>query len=386
MAQIALYIKKYQIHSSLIMILGFAGSGALLIFVYLPHAFLPFVSGLFLGYIIQRSRFCFAACFRDVFMLGNTALTRALLVVLALTTAGFSLLNATSGQFVLEASGRVYPLGLHTLVGGFIFGFGMVIAGSCVSGCLVRMGEGYLMQWSTLAGLLLGSLFGAMHLDWWLRPEMFSFSAIFLPRVLGWPIALMLQFSLIVALYLLAMKIEKSRDLWGIFKVTGATWPYGVGAVLLGLGNVALLSVWGRPWGVTSGLTHFSGWVGLKLGIPVMNWTYFARASEKGLATEEALLSHPLLFLALAMIIGGFLASVRHHEFRIRRPRTAKYSYFALAGGILMGYGSRLAFGCNIGALLSGIGSLSLHGWLFFFAILPGAFLGGKALIRYVMT
>jgi uncharacterized membrane protein YedE/YeeE len=51
-----------------------------------------------------------------------------------------------------------------------------------------------------------------------------------------------------------------------------------------------------------------------------------------------------------------------------------------------MGYGSRLAMGCSIGALFSGISSYSLHGWLFALALLPGAYCGGKLLVRYLLT
>ena len=48
----------------------------------------------------------------------------------------------------------------------------------------------------------------------------------------------------------------------------------------------------------------------------------------------------------------------------------------AAIGGLLMGYGARLAFGCNVGAYFSGIASGSLHGWLWFAAGLVGSYLG----------
>ncbi|EEG77647.1 YeeE/YedE family protein [Dethiobacter alkaliphilus] len=389
MAQIVRDLKYYQQGAPRVLLPAFVGSVALLLFVNDSPVFLPFMGGLFFGYVIQRSRFCFAACFRDVFLLGNTALTRALLVGLALATAGFSAISILSGNPLLEAGGRIYPLGLHTLLGGVLFGFGMVIAGSCVSGCLVRMGEGYLMQWGTFGGLLVGSVLGAWHLNWWLRPQAMSLPAVFLPASLGWPDALLLQFMLLAGLFLLAQRIEQSKNPWQIFKsaaVTGSSWPYGTGAVLLAVGNMALLYLWGRPWGITSGLTHLTGWAGWQLGLPVLDWQFFSAAVPGGVAADSSFLQHPLLCLALAMVLGGFLAAVLNNEFRLRRPRRAKYSYFALTGGILMGYGSRLSFGCNIGALFSGIPSLSLHAWAFFFAVLLGAALGGKVLLRYVMS
>lgn len=50
-----------------------------------------------------------------------------------------------------------------------------------------------------------------------------------------------------------------------------------------------------------------------------------------------------------------------------------------------MGYGARLAYGCNIGAFYSGIASLSLSGWIFGIALFIGAFLGSKLLVKYFM-
>jgi uncharacterized membrane protein YedE/YeeE len=48
----------------------------------------------------------------------------------------------------------------------------------------------------------------------------------------------------------------------------------------------------------------------------------------------------------------------------------------AVLGGLLMGYGARLAFGCNIGAFFSGVASFSLHGWLWIVCALLGTWLG----------
>ena len=116
----------------------------------------PIVFGFIFGFVIQRSRFCFAACFRDIFLIRNTAQTRAVLLALFINTLGFTLVHfLLDGD--LAAAGHVYPVGLHTMVGGLLFGFGMVIAGSCVSGCLTRIGEGNLMQVVALLGILLGS-------------------------------------------------------------------------------------------------------------------------------------------------------------------------------------------------------------------------------------
>ncbi|MDW7651069.1 MAG: YeeE/YedE family protein [Bacillota bacterium] len=361
---------------------------AAVLYHYNGYAFFPFLFGFLFGYTMQRSRFCFAACFRDIFLIRNTTLTRALLIALTLTTAGFAFVNLVRVSTGLDISGRMYPLGVHTALGGFLFGLGMVIAGSCVSGCMVRMGEGYLMQYSTFAGLVLGSLLGAWNLNWWLQGSASVAPVVFLPDHLGWPGALGLQFTVLAALYLLAMKYEGVKDPLAVFRFTDKTkkiWPYGLGAVLLALGNTGLFALHGKPWGITSGITYASGWAVSKLGVGVTSWEYFRTGLFAEQPAAAALLAHPLIYLALAMVLGSLFSSLLHHEFRIRRARAAKYYYSALAGGTLMGYGSRLSFGCNIGALLSGTASLSLHGWLFGFSALAGAAVGGRVLLRYLL-
>jgi hypothetical protein len=62
--------------------------------------------------------------------------------------------------------------------------------------------------------------------------------------------------------------------------------------------------------------------------------------------------------------------------FRLRYRIPARAALTALAGGLAMGYGARIAYGCNVGAFFSGVASTSLHGWLWIAAALPGSWLG----------
>ncbi len=399
MTQITMPVKKTNITHTMwaLFVLFCCLSGVALLYSYHREAFWPTLFGFGFGYILQRSRFCFAAGFRDIFIIRNTSLTRAILLALLLTTLGFALIHFFSEHSPKEG-GLVYPLGLHTAVGGTLFGFGMVIAGNCVSGCLMRMGEGYLMQWFTFAGLLISSGAGAWHLSWWDRVFIRDAPSVFLPDHLGWGFSLALQSGTLILLYIIAAGYEKGWRTGFFFKpdrwrrsaevsksslFSDRSWPYAAGAVGLALGNTLLFFLWGRPWSITSGLTNLAGWLGTSAGLSPLKWLYFQETFY--LEHCEKFLCHPLLYLVAAMIAGSLTASLQHNEFRIRRPRSGKYILSALAGGALMGYGSRVALGCNIGALLSGISSLSLHGWVFGAAILVGAYLGGKFFIRYLL-
>ena len=94
--------------------------------------------GLTFGVIIQRSRFCFTAAFRDLFLLGQTRMMKGVLIGLAVCTVGFAMVmsnvypNPGFGSPPVDAN--IIPVGLSTLIAGTLFGVGMVLAGGCVSG------------------------------------------------------------------------------------------------------------------------------------------------------------------------------------------------------------------------------------------------------------
>ena len=80
----------------------------------------------------------------------------------------------------------------------------------------------------------------------------------------------------------------------------------------------------------------------------------------------------------LAIILGSLAAAALADELKPNFRMTLLPLLGALLGGLLMGYGSRIAYGCNIGAFLSGVSSTSLHGWLWIAAALPGNWVGIK--------
>lgn len=367
---------------------------------YNPEAAITSISGFFFGYIMQRSRFCFAAAFRDIFMIRNTSVSRAVLLLLLLTSAGYALLQLYTGE-ALPGGGIIYPVGLHTVAGGIIFGFGMVIAGSCVTGCLMRMGEGYVMQWYTFLGLLVGSVLGAWNLGWW-GPNIIERSPIvFIPASFGWPAALLLYLIAFILLYLLAIWYERGSlqsikpSNWtkiSFFAATansistifsGRNWSYALGAVALSITSILTFYFWGRPPGVTSGLTHMAGWLSCQAGFLHCDWYYFQELIYY--ESTRVYLEHPLLYLATAFVAGSFFASLLHSEFKIRPVKSYKFVVSALVGGTLLGYSSRVAMGCNFGGFWGGLASFSLHAWVFGLFILVGAYMGGKFFMRYLV-
>jgi uncharacterized membrane protein YedE/YeeE len=171
--------------------------------------------GIALGLTLQRSRFCFTASMRDPVLTGSTSLTKAVIAGLAVGTVGFTAIQLgayfKAGQLADAMKvAAIEPVGLHTVVGGFLFGLGAVIAGGCASGTLMRLGEGFLQQWVAIPFFILGSALGAATWPLWrdalhVQPK----GGVYLPMALGGFLpALLLQFGLLLGAWLLA-------DWWG---------------------------------------------------------------------------------------------------------------------------------------------------------------------------
>lgn len=172
------------------------------------------LTGIALGYILQRSRFCFTAAFRDPSITGSTTIARAVLIGLGVTTIGFAGI-----KFFFETSGLPIPgqeyiqgIGLSTVVGGVFFGIGTVLASGCASGMLMRIGEGHQAQIITLTFFFIGSILGNVHLEWWNQNFVLIPEGIFLPDIFGWLGALGIQLAVIAGLYVLAVKWEEKND------------------------------------------------------------------------------------------------------------------------------------------------------------------------------
>jgi uncharacterized protein len=168
-----------------------------------PRSALMWGLGVAGGFILQRSRFCFTASLRDPMLTGVTSLTKAVVIAIAIASVGFAAIQFVQSARGASIPGNIFPAGVHTAVGAILFGIGMVISGGCASGTLMRVGEGFTIQMLSLVFLIIGSLWGAKDFEWWsinFMPE----KGVFLPEVLGWPLALALQFSMLLGIFLLA--------------------------------------------------------------------------------------------------------------------------------------------------------------------------------------
>lgn len=161
-------------------------------------------------------------------------------------------------------------------------------------------------------------------------------------------------------------------------------WPYLTGAVLLSLFQIVTLATTSNPWGVSGVFANWGAWIYEGLGGSVDKWYYFS--SEGAQATlNNGFLNHPGTWRNIGIILGALIAVLLASQFKIKKIKSKKQVVAAILGGTMMGYGARIAFGCNIGALFSGIASLSLSGWVFGIAMFFGAMVGSKLLVKFFM-
>lgn len=204
---------KNQLPLGILVLIGVIISGFLLSNISAILG-LSWIIGISFGFVLQKSRFCFTASMRDPHITGATSLTKAVLIALAITTVGFTAIKfgAFSNGLPIPGQSSVVPISLATALGAFMFGIGMVIAGGCGSGSLMRVGEGFFLQIITLFFFIIGSLWGAHDFGWWKVNFILKGKAIFLPDLFGWLGAIILQLLLIAILYVLADKWESKKQ------------------------------------------------------------------------------------------------------------------------------------------------------------------------------
>lgn len=160
-------------------------------------------------------------------------------------------------------------------------------------------------------------------------------------------------------------------------------WTYVTGAVILALLNIVLVAATTKGWGVTTAFTYWAAWLWNAVGGDSHSWAYFADVKPGfnkpgfGFFTDGGSLSD------LGIIFGALLATLMASQFRIKKLKSNKQVVAAILGGLLMGFGARLAFGCNIGAMFTGLPSMSLHGWVFMISIFLGAAVGSRLLVKH---
>ncbi len=339
--------------------------------------------GAALGLSLFHAAFGFAGAFRRLLAEGKGLGLRAQMVMLGLAVLLFFPALEAGSLFGQPVRGFVFPVGVGLLLGAFLFGIGMQLGGGCGSGTLYTAagGQGARM-WVTLAAFIAGATLAAYFSEAW--TDLPALPPLSVQAALGtWP-ALGLSLMIFALVWAVSVVIERRATggveslAWRGGALLRGPWPMVWGAVALALLNFATLAVAGRPWAITAAFPLWGsrGIEALGLDDPAF-WPFWEDPTRTE-ALLRPLLADRITVMDLGLMAGAFLAAALAG--RAADWRWPGFGPLAgsVVGGVLLGVGATLAFGCNVSAYFGGIASGSLHGWVWIVPALIGNWVGLK--------
>ncbi len=319
--------------------------------------------GLGFGITLEGLGFGFAGPWRRVILERNTHGIQAQLLAIGLAALpSLLLLDIAAGELI----GAMAPVGVSMILGAFVFGIAMQVVLGCGSGTLVNAGSGNLMGLWALPFFIAGSFLGTLHLPEW--HALGQLEPIALSDWLGTSGAILLTLGLLAGLAWWFRQWMPSND-----RTLPRKFLLAAG-FLAGLAVLNLL-VAGQPWGVVYGLGLWGAKLAHWSGMDLAGFAFWSGAGNAERLTQSLLLDITSV-TDFGLLLGAGIAA------RWKGPLTTQVSLptrLWIAGAIaalLMGYASRLAYGCNVGAFFSGISTGSLHGWVWFAAAFAGSMIG----------
>jgi len=401
--------------------------------------FFRLLAGIGFGYALTRGFMGFAGSVNRAYNTGSTKLMR----VLAYMFLGTSILSAA---FLYNADASSYDLWVNQvnsglILGGIMFGFGMTFSVCCASGVLTDVVTGFSRGFVTLIffgmGVFLGFPFqraatwvkeAGIPTDWirksWFTTETGAklYNGVYFPDLFKWDgldgyLGAVLLTSLLCGIVVyLSKKYESSRRVSGTFtgvaseieqvkivtqdkdsnkefkllseetytRLFVTPWSMKVGASVIAVIFTLLMGVTKAGWGAS---TPYGWWFGKLLmvfGVSPESLSNFTNFPEK--LYTMPFFAHPINVQNIGIMVGtviclllaGTFKNVVTSEIKITPKQMALYAM----GGILMGFGTRLANGCNVGALYTPIANFSLSGWVFFAALVGGGILGNRVAVK----
>ncbi len=318
--------------------------------------------GLGFGITLEGLRFGFAGPWRAMILRREPAgLLAQLLAIALVAVVAFPLLAQNPGVL----AGAHAPVGVAMIGGAFVFGLAMQVVLGCGSGTLVNAGSGNAVGALALPFFAIGSFAGAFHIDWWIG--------------LGTAPLVVLSGTSGLAVTLLGLAAVAAVAV-RIGVPGGGRLPRRLWLAAIAIAGLALLNlvVAGQPWGVVYGLGLWAAKGAQVLGADLSGSAFWS-APVNVARLSQSVLTDVTSLTNIGIIGGAFLVAAWRSGLSGRLPALPARAWVAAAvAGLLLGYSSRLAFGCNVGAFFSGVSTGSLHGWAWFGAAFVGSWYGVK--------
>lgn len=324
------------------------------------------VLGVLLGIVLQRSGFCARAALANAFEGQDNAKLRAYLLAVAVALAGTQVL---AGLGMVDLGTTPYlrasvPL-VGLVIGGVVFGAGMLLAGGCPSRIMVRSAEGQggaLLTWLVFVLAIMASLEGALAplREIATGPAM-ALSAKTLPALFGGVPAWTVTAGLVALIGVFLWTAPRQSEWWG--------WKYPLAGALVG-GLVA------ASWYVSiAGISEFDtpATVALAFVAPAQDLIRYLTMERLGF---------PLKFgsaAVLGVFLGAWVSVIVARRFQWVMP-TGVQMLRNVAGGVMMAWGGILAMGCTIGQGMAGVATLSVSSFMAVASMVLGAWMAHRVL------
>jgi len=388
--------------------------------------FFRLLVGLGLGYTLARAYTGFAGSVNRAYRTGSTKLMRTLMFmffITALITTAF-LYNSEPTNFNLW----INPINMGLILGGLLFGFGMSISVCCASGVLTDLSSGFSRAFITLIFFGLGVFLGFpiqrtagwVRNSWFITPTGVKLNeGVFLPDLFQWDgfggylgSLMLIAFFCAVVVFIsyyyekwlksknryvghtMEIQQDKKEELDSEnFKLFSAEtyqhifikpWTLEQGAVVISVIFALLMGITKAGWGASTPYGIWMGKVFMLFGVSAESLANFSKMSAD--IFELPFFQHQISVQNFGIIVGTLIylltAGLLKSSF-ISGLHIEKSEIFLFAlGGITMGLGTRLANGCNVGALYTPIANFSLSGWVFLISMTVGGIISNKIFFR----
>lgn len=310
--------------------------------------------GVAIGFLLQRGRMCMNTAFRDTIFIQEFSLFRAYTIALLIMIIGANVLNDM--QVFTLARQPFFPLA--NIIGGFVFGLGMVLAGGCGSGIWYKLGEG---QFNAIIGII-GFFIGiGATTDGILNPLYKLLRSVRVPiagegapalwhffgdtPTAKWAVIAVITIGLLIF-------ILKGKP-FSVKKQKGYTWP--VTGVLFGI--LGVIAFWAS-----------ATWEGFPRGMSFTTPTrelffeILTGSAKSQFAPMYALGPFQFTWASLYIIgvpVGAYISARLLKEFKWKVPPVGEL-LTVFGGSLMMGFGAALGGGCNVGQALTGASTLSI--------------------------
>ncbi len=347
--------------------------------------------GILFGFALQKGDLCGSSAMSEIILFRDNSKIFGLWVAIVSSMFFFAILNLFG---IVELAPKKF-IWANSLVGGLIFGFGTVLAGGCISGCLYKAAGGNINSMVALLTIPLGissvdyGIFKSFHES---LLKLSAPEALTLYSVLKLPYWLLVLIFIILTIAISVVKGKKQgnksirREVRNLKSLITRPWkPWQAGIMIGFVGMLAWLSSLptGRnyPLGVTHGVSYLYQFV-------IENNTELVKSKQppntqspnvkiQTQVLNQAQQSQPrklnlwLMMLTLGLVIGAFLSSKMSNNFALL-PKPPEQIIVAVIGGFLTGLGAGLATGCVIGNIISGWAMMSISMFIFGIATLLG--------------